>query len=93
MSNDCLEIKWLFLSAKLTPAQWQIWRAPTLHGSKKPEIHITFIILPPFQTTSSFQIDHSIKDIGLIPLELINSDRESIRKAREGFLISKGKTP
>ena len=60
---------------------------------EKPEIHITFIILPPFQTTSPFQIDHSIKDIELIPLELINSDRDSIRKVREGFLRSKGKTP
>ena len=36
--------------------------------------------------------DHSIKDIEFIPLELINSDRDGIRKAREGFLISKGKT-
>jgi len=35
--------------------------------------------------------DHSIKDIELIPLELINSDRDGIRKAREGFLIPKGK--
>ena len=35
---------------------------------------------------------HSIKDIKLILLELINSDRDDIRKAREGFLISKGKT-
>ena len=36
--------------------------------------------------------DHSIKDIELIPLELINSDRDGIRKACEGFLICKGKT-
>ena len=36
--------------------------------------------------------DHSIKDIECIPLELINSDRDGILKAREGFLISKGKT-
>ena len=36
--------------------------------------------------------DHSIKDIEHIPLELINSDRDGMRKAREGFLISKGKT-
>ena len=36
--------------------------------------------------------DHSIKDTELIPLELINLDRDSIRKVREGFLISKGKT-
>ena len=35
---------------------------------------------------------HSINDIQLIPLELIHSNRDSIRKARETFLISKGKT-
>ena len=29
--------------------------------------------------------DHSIKDIEFIPLELINSDRDGILKAREGF--------
>ena len=36
--------------------------------------------------------DHYIKEIELIPLELINSDRNIIRKAREGFFFSKGKT-
>ena len=36
--------------------------------------------------------DHSIKDIGIIPLELCNSHRDGIRKAHEGFLISKGET-
>ena len=35
---------------------------------------------------------HSINDIELIPLELIHSSRDSICKAREAFLISKGKT-
>jgi len=35
---------------------------------------------------------HSINDIELIPLEIIHSNRDSIRKAREAFLISKGKT-
>ena len=35
---------------------------------------------------------HSIKNIELIPLELINSNRDGIRKAGEAFLISKGKT-
>ena len=37
-------------------------------------------------------LDHSIKDIGIIPLELCNSNRDSIRKAHERFLISKGET-
>ena len=31
-------------------------------------------------------------NIELITLELITSNRDSIRKAREAFLISKGKT-
>ena len=31
--------------------------------------------------------DHSIKDIEHIPLELINSDRDGMRKAREGVNI------
>ena len=35
---------------------------------------------------------HSINNIELIPLELINANRDGIRKAREAFLISKGKT-
>ena len=36
--------------------------------------------------------EHYIRDIELIPLQLINSDRDSIRNAREGLLITKGKT-
>ena len=35
---------------------------------------------------------HSMDNIELIPLELITSNRDAIRKAREAFLISKGKT-
>ena len=35
---------------------------------------------------------HSINNIELIPLELIKSNRDGIRKAREALLISKGKT-
>ena len=35
---------------------------------------------------------HSIDNIELVPLELITSDRDAIHKAREAFLISKGKT-
>ena len=35
---------------------------------------------------------HSLNNWELIPLELINSNREAIRKAREAFLIYKGKT-
>ena len=35
---------------------------------------------------------HSINNIELIPLELIKSNRDGIRKEREALLISKGKT-
>ena len=35
---------------------------------------------------------HSTNYVELIPLELIHSNRDSILKAREAFLISKGKT-
>ena len=35
---------------------------------------------------------HSLNNLELIPLELINSNRDAIRKAREIFLIYKGKT-
>ena len=36
--------------------------------------------------------DHSANDIILIPLELIKSNRDSVRKAREAYLIVRGKT-
>ena len=36
--------------------------------------------------------DHSAKDIILIPLELTKSNRDSVRKAREAYLIERGKT-
>ena len=35
--------------------------------------------------------DHSANDIILIPLELIKSNRDSVRKAREAYLIERGK--
>ena len=36
--------------------------------------------------------DHSANDITLVPLELIKSYRDSVRKAREAYLIERGKT-
>ena len=35
---------------------------------------------------------HSVNDIRLIPLELIHTNRDSVRKAREAHLIDKAKT-
>ena len=37
-------------------------------------------------------LGYSLNNLELIPLELINSNRDAIRKAREAFLIYKGKT-
>ena len=36
--------------------------------------------------------DHSANDIILIPLELTKSNRDSVRKATEAYLIERGKT-
>ena len=38
------------------------------------------------------QADHSINDVHLIPIELIRSKRDPVRKAREAHLINKAKT-
>ena len=38
------------------------------------------------------QADHSINDVLLIPLELIRSNCDSVRKAREAHLIDKAMT-
>ena len=38
------------------------------------------------------QAKHSIKDVLLIPLELIRSNRDSVRKTREAHLIDKART-
>ena len=35
---------------------------------------------------------HSMDNIELVPLELITSNRDAVRKARESYLISRGKT-
>ena len=36
--------------------------------------------------------NHTANDMTLIPIEKIFSNRDSIRKAREAFLIQKGRT-
>ena len=36
--------------------------------------------------------NHTANDMQLIPIEKVHSKRDSVRKAREAFLISKGKT-
>ena len=47
---------------------------------------------PPRSQNAFLPNDHSANDITLIPLELIKSNRNSVRKAREAYLIERGKT-
>ena len=47
---------------------------------------------PPQSQKAFLPNDHSAKDITLIPLELIKSNRDSVRKAREAYLIERGKS-
>jgi len=51
-------------------------------------------IVEPYKTRPRHfnQNGHKLTDIELLPLELINSKRESIRRARESFYIDKAKT-
>ena len=58
------------------------------HVSRKV-ISISEISAVNFMVT---QPGHSINDVQLIPLELIRSKRDSVRKAREAHLINKAKT-
>ena len=39
-----------------------------------------------------YKVGHSINDVRLIPIELIRSKHDSVRKAREAHLINKSKT-
>ena len=36
--------------------------------------------------------DHTATDMKLIPLELVKSNRDGVRKAREAYLIERGQT-
>ena len=45
-----------------------------------------------FTVGNILSFDHSANDITLIPLELTKSNRDSVRKAREAYLIERGKT-
>ena len=49
----------------------------------------TFLANPTPVSDYFNQADHSINDVLLIPLELIRSNRDSVRKAHEAHLIDK----
>ena len=59
--------------------------------SKKPSQNNTLINQP--RVSDHFTPPaHSMYNIELVPLELVTSNRDAIRKPREAFLISEGKT-
>ena len=69
------------------PSPPTLWGASPLHSQ-----------LWPLSQSSSYlrtfnQADHSINDVLLIPVELISSNRDSVRKAHEAHLIDKAMTP
>ena len=61
---------------------------------KTDDRHLCHLISlsPPRSQNAFLPNDHSANDITLIPLELIKSNRDSVRKAREAYLIERGKT-
>ena len=58
----------------------------------KKNVHASNISKPTTVSKHFLTNDHSANDITLIPLELIKSSRDSMRKAREAYLIERGRT-
>ena len=50
---------------------------------------LIYFLVPSLQFVARF---YTANDMQLIPIEKVYSNRDSIRKAREAFLISKGRT-
>ena len=59
---------------------------------RRPVDNLSNISKPTTVSEHFLTNDHSANDITLIPLELIKSNRDSVRKAREAYLIERGKT-
>ena len=68
------------------PSPPTLWGASPLHSQLWP-------LSQPYSYLRTFkEADHSINDVLLIPVELIRSNRDSVRKAREAHLIDKAMT-
>ena len=59
---------------------------------RRPVDNLSNISKPTTVSEHFLTNDHYANDITLIPLELIKSNRDSVRKAREAYLIERGKT-
>ena len=68
------------------PSPPTLWGASPLHSQLWP-LSQSYSYLRTFK-----EADHSINDVLLIPVELIRSNRDSVRKAREAHLIDKAMT-
>ena len=53
--------------------------------------HLFSLNPPQSQDTFLLMIDLPANDVTLIPLELIKSNRDSVQKGREAYLIDRGK--
>ena len=59
----------------------------------RSQISLAAFFANPTLVSEHFNLpEHSVNDIRLIPLELIHTNRDSLRKAREAHLIDKAKT-
>ena len=59
----------------------------------RSQISLAAFFANPTPVSEHFNLpEHSVNDIRLIPLELIHTNRDSVRKAREAHLIDKAKT-
>ena len=55
--------------------------------------YLQYAMFPSSQVSEHFlSNDHDASDMLLIPLELIKSNRDNVRKAREAYLIDSGQT-
>ena len=59
---------------------------------RRPGVNPSNISKPNTVSEHFLTNDHSAKDITLVSLELIKSNRDSVRKAKEAYLIERGKT-
>ena len=62
------------------------------NGHRRPVDNSSNISKPTTVSEHVLTNDHSANNITLIPLELTKSNRDSVRKAREAYLIERGKT-
>ena len=80
--NECKTVHW----GDQAPSPPTLWGVSPLHSQLWP-LSQSYSYLRTFK-----EADHSINGVLLIPVELIRSNRDSVRKARKAHLINKAMT-